>query len=422
MEETIINKTGFDKYKIATYVIIIIAIFWVCRQVSIESTDKKAFTQNFFYNMITIILPIIVILALVMYLSFNSQFATAILVGSIIGSVIVFAFIYFMKTGYSKYFFNQYLLNVLIVLFVFVGLAIVFTIFSGKLRKLGGWTGFLANLLFYIPCMIQNGIRTLINDYNSLSNTVIILFAIEILIIIMYFFAFPMANEKAFPEKVVLQNDPMMLTTKYYLDNKLTDKTKSSCAISFWLYLNAAPDTKIAYSDVSPEATIFNYSDFSEKYPHIRIAYSNVDKGNNDYIIYVGTKLFRISLPFQKWHHFVINFITYDAPLPTATASGSRENTTPPVEKIYNTDIFIDGNLETSYSSDNAVNDKKTYNKDFANNDIIYVGNIDIGKGNSNTDGLYGAICNIVYHKMPLTKLAIVYKYNTLLLTNPPIE
>jgi hypothetical protein len=245
----------------------------------------------------------------------------------------------------------------------------------------------------------------------------IILFAMEILIILMYFFAIPMVNEKSFPEKIVLQDDPIMLNTKLFMDNKLTDKTRVSSAISFWVYLNPSPDTKMSYSDVVPETNILNYSDFNERLPHIKISYSNSNKGNNDYIMTIGSKKFRITLPFQKWHHFVINFVTFDVPVPTATP----EATVLP-EKVFDTDIFINGVLERSYSSENAKKDGEQYNSDFRDSDILYVGSGSLNTGNPNTDGVYGAICNVTFHKTPLTRLAIVYKYNMLLLSNPPVE
>jgi len=239
----------------------------------------------------------------------------------------------------------------------------------------------------------------------------------------MYFFAIPMVNKSAFPEKIVLVDDPIMLNTKLFVDNKLPDKTRSSSSISFWIYLNPSPDTKMSYSNVVPETTILNYSDFNERVPHVKITYSNANKGNNDYIMHIGSKEFRISLPFQKWHHFVINFVTFDAPTPTTAITDTNSaNTIPPPEKIFDTDIFINGNLERSYSTDIAKKEGELYNKDFINSDILYVGNGILGTGNPNTDGLYGAICNVVFHKTPLTKLAIVYKYNMLLLTNPPVE
>jgi hypothetical protein len=40
---------------------------------------------------------------------------------------------------------------------------------------------------------------------------------------------------------------------------------------------------------------------------------------------------------------------------------------------------------------------------------------------NSNKDGLYGAICNVVYYEKPLTKMALIYHYNLYTIRNPPV-
>jgi hypothetical protein len=40
---------------------------------------------------------------------------------------------------------------------------------------------------------------------------------------------------------------------------------------------------------------------------------------------------------------------------------------------------------------------------------------------NSNQEGLYGAICNIVYYQQPLTQMALVYNFNLLTIRNPPV-
>ena len=424
----ITQNNSIDPYAIAAYLIIFVLIYLIYWQIIKASNDKKAFTQNLFYNIIIIVIPIILVFMLIVYSSFQKTFAANLFFGAIIFCMMVFGTVYLLKTTFAKYFLNAYLLYALIGLFILVGLAIVFTMYVNKLRKLGGWSGFLANLLFYIPCMIQDGIRVIIQEYRGSSNTLLTLFIIELLIIIMYFFAIPLVNEKSFPEKIVLQNDPLMLNKQIYMDNKLKDKTKINCGISFWIYINTMPDTKKAYSPISPETVIFNYSNYDQKdiNPHIKISYSNSEKGNNDYIMQIGKKQFTISLPFQKWHNFVINFSSYDEPTPTASPSPTPSVTVSPV-KQYITDIFIDGVLARSYTSDTAAKEGNKYNTQFLNSDIIYIGNGSPDRknrlsANSNVDGVYGAICNLVYYTKPLTKLAIVYKYNTMLLSNPPIE
>jgi hypothetical protein len=91
--------------------------------------------------------------------------------------------------------------------------------------------------------------------------------------------------------------------------------------------------------------------------------------------------------------------------------------------------MFVNGILERSHTYDESI-------PVFSIEDTIAIGNgkmdystIDTGEDgveganshNSNRDGLYGSICNIVYYNKPLTKMAIVYNFNLLTIQNPPV-
>jgi hypothetical protein len=109
-----------------------------------------------------------------------------------------------------------------------------------------------------------------------------------------------------------------------------------------------------------------------------------------------------IEIPFQKWNQFVFNY---------------REG---------GVDLFLNGKLIKSYSY--SKNELPIYSE----KDKIEVGDelkikkqkmigeqlIDIPH---TIDGLYGAICNVVYYKRPLLKSEIVRNYNLLFYKNPPI-
>jgi hypothetical protein len=220
-----------------------------------------------------------------------------------------------LKTKVSAYIFNNYLLNTIIILLILIGLSIIFTIFSGTLRKLNGWTGFLANLLFYIPCLIRDFVKEIISEYNTSSNTVLILFIIEIFLIIMYFFVIPIINNNALPEKTVILSDPVMLNTEITLPKVLKD-SDSNFAISMWIYLNSMPNTKESYTK---ETIIYNYYNKDLNRPHIKISYLNNERGSNDFIMQVGTMKYNISLPLQKWNNFVINYVTSKPEIPENT-------------------------------------------------------------------------------------------------------
>lgn len=303
---------------VGSYIIICIAIIYVYYQIYLASKDEKAFTKNFVYNIITIIVPIIFVLGLIVFTSFEKDIKTFFMMGAAATCAIAFFVFYFLKTKISKYVFNDYLLYAIIALSILIGLSIIFTIFSGTLRKLNGIPGFVFNLIFYIPCLIRDFIKEIINEYNSSSTTLLILFVFELLLIIMYFLVIPLINNKALPEKTVIMEDPQMLNTELNVCNQIKDKTSTNFSISMWIYLNSMSNSKKSYTE---ETDIFNYSDISKKNPHIRISYLNSQQGSNDFIMYVGPEKFNISLPLQKWNNFVINYVTYDSPKTTLSPS-----------------------------------------------------------------------------------------------------
>jgi hypothetical protein len=102
-------------------------------------------------------------------------------------------------------------------------------------------------------------------------------------------------------------------------------------------------------------------------------------------LIYVSNngddKPITISVPNQKWNYFAFSF--FDSKV----------------------DVYINGTLERSvyfYGKPPIYNDV----------DLVSVGD---------ESGVNGAICNIVYYNIPLTKTKITQIYNTYFMKNPPI-
>lgn len=301
---------------IASYIFICIIVIFLYYQIYLASSNKKSFTK-YLYNIITIVVPIILIFILLTFTSFEKNFATLVIFGSLFCCTLIFIVYYFLKTNISTYIFNNYLLNTIIILLFLVGLSIIFTIFSGTLRKLNGWTGFFVNILFYIPCLIRDFVKELISEYNTSSTTVLILFIFEILLIIMYFLVIPIINKYSLPEKIVILSDPVMLNTEITMPNIIKDKSNSNFAVSMWIYLNSMPNTKQSYTKETVIYNYYNKNPLLVNNPHIKISYLNSDKGSNDFIMQIGKTKFNISLPLQKWNNFVINYVTSKSQIST---------------------------------------------------------------------------------------------------------
>ena len=411
---TITQNTNSIYSSIVFFLVSIILLIYSCRQIYLASLDPQSFSKNFSKDIVIIVLPIIIIFCLVVLGSFEPTYSFTVIIGSFVAAIMFYIVYSSLQTNLSTYIFNNYLLYALYGLFLMIGLAIVFTLFSSRIRRMPGWTGFFVNMLFYIPCLIRDFIQMIVQDYHNSSTTVLILFAFEIVILLMYFFIVPFTNKKLFPNKTILLDDPVMLNKQLSVGEKLIDKQNTNSSISFWVYLNAMPTNKLGYSE---ETDIFNYYDTSNNLPHFRLTYSNVDS-NNDFIMYVGKQMFTVSLPLQSWNNFVINFINYNETPPASTTtqvnSVSNTQTTVPPLKKYNTDIFINGVLKFSY----------LYPTDGKSPSFLNIDKITIGSGtkNSNAEGLYGSLCNAVYYTSPLTKLTVVYNYNSLMIKNPPLD
>jgi hypothetical protein len=79
-------------------------------------------------------------------------------------------------------------MRILVLLMIVVGLAIGYKMFSERIKSLTGWKGFFANFLFYIPCMLSDGLEYLLQQYHITPNIVFILLIIELLLALGYFY------------------------------------------------------------------------------------------------------------------------------------------------------------------------------------------------------------------------------------------
>jgi hypothetical protein len=347
--------------------------------------------------MITIVAPVIILFTLIILVSFGSSNAMYIIAGGCIAAAIITSFFYFVQTSLASVIFNKYLLYFVLVLIILVAASIVFTIFSGTLRKYQGWTGFLANFVFYIPCLIRDAIHSAIQEYNSFSKTLMVLFVLEVMLLLMYFFLIPVVYDRMVPEHVVLLEDPILLNTYVPIENKIKNQNFS---ISMWVYLN--PDNNeqnpAMFSYMTPQGTRW-----------IQLGHDNE---TNEFTMTVENDQYSIALPLQKWHNFVFTFNEFPK-----YAKAIKDDTKSAVSYVL--DIFINGNLERSH----------TFSKkpEFTPADRMYIGpyskttnasgiNVD-----SQIDGKYGAICNIVYYKTPISSLSLIYNYNLYSIRNPPL-
>jgi len=321
-------------------------------------------------------------------------------------------FICFMIAIYSYYstswtpntiYYGGYAMNILLLIILIVGLGVIFKVFSGQLKKLSGWPGFFSNLMFFIPCLLSDGMQYLFQQINITPNVVILLLFIEIVLILLYVYIPVIISKMSQTNTALILNRPVFIDKEFpigdsslFLLNPSNDATLGNSAyrknytFSMWIYLNPQSQSNRAYMH---GAKIFDFGNGKPK-----ISYKNESDNtrlvNKDtYLItFTNTKVdasnnrletnYEISLPNQKWNNFVFNYF------------GSK------------VDLYINGALE------------RTFN--FSNNMPLYLPTDVITVGSPN--GLEGAICNVNYYKTPLSPDKIATIYNLLFMKNPPMN
>jgi hypothetical protein len=296
------------------------------------------------------------------------------------------------------------------ILIVIVSLALVYKLFSNRLRNQPGIIGFFIDLLFFIPCLFSDLLELFMKEINITPNSVFVLFTIEILLIIGYF-TIPIAITTAITKKSIpilkdyhFLDQPIILPTDILpkiviQDTNTNSKTQTpnkKYSISLWVYLNQQQHNDNSKTGM---ANIFSYGS-EENGMKPKIMYSNSannQKMKDQYQITlsgfsdpmnnnknVDTNIY-LELSGQKWHHFVFNY--------------SADTST--------TELFVDGDLVRVYK----YNSEHVYPQYHAS-DLFSIGD---------KNGLDGAICNIAYYDDTLTTTQVHMLYKLLANKNPPI-
>jgi hypothetical protein len=267
----------------------------------------------------------------------------------------------------------------LVISIVIVGISTLNNFIGRYLNNSTTWNGFILNLIVYVPCLFEDLVKYFKQEYGLTSSVTFILLTIEMLLIAAYVLIPKLLSSAIKTDAIPVTSDPLFLdisTTKTFdkQDDGIYKNKRTNYAFSMWLYLNQQTSS-------TQNANIFTYG---ELYPKIEYVKCANDTGKDKYRFTVGEQSYDISIQGQKWNNIVVNF---------------NENDT--------ADIFVNGNLERTF---------KTSKRQTMENSLPNT--INIGSNN----GLYGAICNINYHKTPLTPTQIAQTYNLLYNKNPPVN
>jgi len=384
------------------------------------SKDPKALTEEFYLYIFFGIIPIIIGIFIVSNIFSSSPIKDPLTAYNrfTFYAAISFIFIIAMYMFYrvlnpQSVLYVSYILGFLSVLVLIVGLAIIYRIFVRLVTNMRGWIGFFMKLIFLIPCLFTDALEYLFEDLKSTPKMVIVLFILELLIILAYIYV-PRISKPS-TDAIVILNNPVFLSKVqsigkanqlFMKQNEINNPSKSlntirqNYSISMWVYVNQHPNSYAAYSK---ETSIFRYGYPNTSIGNPKITYYN-DRNNanntDKFIVYVNqnsdndAKGVSLSIPTQSWNQIVISYNDLVV------------------------DIFVNGSLEKTVSlgsNASASPNLPIYN----DGDIIEVGE---GDNTVTNGGLHGAICNVVYHKTPLTPYQIAGDYNLNRYKNPPVN
>ena len=390
-----INKDckNYVYFYIATLIIFILIVYL--------SNDPSSLTTRGFMYLFIILLPILYLLIFIYVYRLEGSKTNIFYFFTLVVLLIFIGTIYFYtKLSSTNLLLFSYLVGFIFILIILVGFVIFYNVFFEYLNKQTGNLGHFIQFVFYIPCLFNDLIKYLLEQYNITPNIVFILFIFELLLILLYIYLPKLFNLIFKPSTNEILMKPVYLNTQITLQNRLSPNTitnkilsitnsynkpaivyrNNNYGVSMWIYINDnITSTK--------EIEIMSFCGGKPK-----ITYVNDGNVNNSYFIYFTDNIHKgskpeqnrhiLSLNNQKWNYFAFSYY------------------------LNNVDLFINGILERTFT--------------FTNNNPLTIkpyDNISIGEQN----GLNGAICNILYYTTPLTKFQVANSYNLLVKQNPPI-
>jgi hypothetical protein len=289
-----------------------------------------------------------------------------------------------------------YALSGILTFATIIALAIIFYFYSNYLKTVGGWGGWIVNLLFYVPCLVLDFISYIKREIGLTSHLVYYLFLLELVAALLYIYIPKIVNKATASEGTSLLADTAFLDIKKelgsgeilafkntgYMEDAVTTY-KRSYSISMWIYLNIQPPN---YASYAKEHEIFNYGNGLPRVTYVNNVDTDGSKTPDVLKVYYTNKgdtakqSYTVNIKPQKWNQIVFNYTSSQV------------------------DLFINGHLEKTFVFDGNE-------PEYLASDVISVGS---------TDGLDGAICNIKYHYVPQSKSQIATSYNLLMKQNPP--
>jgi hypothetical protein len=280
----------------------------------------------------------------------------------------------------------------------------------------------IGNMLFFVPCLLVDGVDMLKEQYGLTTRPILILLAIEAAFILAGYFLPSLVTKAINHTGIQILSAPITMSTKTTISTykiqfvdahgvgldasdtnplpPLSTSAPSSGAtsnqvqlhnysygVSAWIYIHPQPPTTNSNYDSAGQINVFNFG--GSLGPNI----SYTPKTNTLNVTIAGEQsssnpIPPISdIPLQRWNNVVIN-----------SDKGAI-------------DIFINGKL--IYTGTHVPEITKNTNT---------VNSVVIGQGDGETTfGVQGEICNVVLNREPFTNTEIAWLYKTNKMLNPPV-
>jgi len=330
----------------------------------------------------------------------------------IIGGCIVFVTITILFSYYksptssktSSIIMNFYIVNIILLAILIVGLAIGYKILKNSARKMKGWSGFIVNFLFFIPCLLSDFIDYMFLEFKNAPNTVYILFILEIILILAYIYIPKLLKYLVFKNGMTLQNQPVYLNKStivsnsdiFLLPNSLTSTIvsdissntyNSNFGLSMWIYVNNMGTNKIQENgsiifqisspnnvNGKPCIRYIGNDQFNFIFSDQLIQYNTFSSNNASYVNFSDTNTNGVNADLLNFYNSnsqnvsEIFMLLYDASNSYIYYSVDNNNT---IGKTNNSNNYIDTlygklkQIETNYSDYDI-----TYTYSYGSNDV----------------------------------------------------
>jgi len=254
---------------IFTTIIFTIVCFILYNILNKSSNIHYTIQKYFFIYMF----PLLMIFAILLNLNTNTTNRKPFL--EIFGILVIFGisiYYYSLTNGYDLDI-TSWSNTIILIAIGLVGLAIVYNSLISYMSRLEGWPGFIAQLIFYLPCVLYDAWVYLLDQFKLTPFAIYGFIVIEIILMIVYIYLPSLTNVvTGIDNSVVLVKDVISLDSQKTIATSSILKTVPSkkqkemgitksffprnYCISLWVFINPQDPSNSAYSQ---ESQILNY-------------------------------------------------------------------------------------------------------------------------------------------------------------------